>query len=573
MVALHCAAIVLLDWAQNKYDPTLAKAYSLFYVIGTAIALCVPPVGYAPFKSLEQIFALLVFIFINVLHVSEAARKKADVEILSQATFRIRVKYVSVTCGALFVFAFAIAPSGFFGPLSSRVRGLFLQHTRTGNPLVDSVAEHQPANADAYWHYLHIAFNGWMIGLFMLPYAIYTGKNSRAVTFLFCYGIVAYYFSLKMARLILLSGPVAAALSAIILAFIVEWAVAQFIWSEADEEEEQLALQGKDSQTRKAAVKKSSNENDFENSIKKIKMAFKGYKHMRLGLAALVLLLIVSGALSGPFERHSENMAHSFSNPQLMFKSRLNNGNVVMIDDYREAYFWLRDKTPEDSRVMAWWDYGYQITGIGNRTSIADGNTWNHEHIATLGKCLTSPVKEAHGLIRHLADYVLIWSGGGGDDLAKSPHMARIGNSVYRDICPKDPLCQHFGFQGPNHENPTPMMKKSLLYNLHAHNMKPNVHVDPTMFQDVFSSKYGLVRIFKVMNVSQESKDWLANPANRVCDAPGSWYCNGQYPPAPEIQELLAKRRDFGQLEDFNRKNRDDDYHRAYMQRMGGGAH
>jgi asparagine N-glycosylation enzyme membrane subunit Stt3 len=25
---------------------------------------------------------------------------------------------------------------------------------------------------------------------------------------------------------------------------------------------------------------------------------------------------------------------------------------------------------------MAWWDYGYQITGISNRTTIADGNTW-----------------------------------------------------------------------------------------------------------------------------------------------------------------------------------------------------
>lgn len=83
-----------------------------------------------------------------------------------------------------------------------------------------------------------------------------------------------------------------------------------------------------------------------------------------------------------------------------------------------------------DSRVMAWWDYGYQITGIGERTTIADGNTWNHEHIATLGYCLASPTAKAHALIRHLADYVLVWSGGYQDDLAKSPHMARIGNET-----------------------------------------------------------------------------------------------------------------------------------------------
>ena len=95
---------------------------------------------------------------------------------------------------------------------------------------------------------------------------------------------------------------------------------------------------------------------------------------------------------------------------------------------------------------MAWWDYGYQITAIANRTTIADGNTWNHEHIALLGKALTTNEEEGYQIARHLADYVLIWGGGGGDDLAKSPHLARIANSVYRDHCPAgDPTCRAFG--------------------------------------------------------------------------------------------------------------------------------
>ena len=44
-----------------------------------------------------------------------------------------------------------------------------------------------------------------------------------------------------------------------------------------------------------------------------------------------------------------------------------------------------------------------------------------------------------------MADYILVWSGGGGDDVAKSPHLARIANSVYRDMC-SDPVCSTFGF-------------------------------------------------------------------------------------------------------------------------------
>jgi dolichyl-diphosphooligosaccharide--protein glycosyltransferase len=40
------------------------------------------------------------------------------------------------------------------------------------------------------------------------------------------------------------------------------------------------------------------------------------------------------------------------------------NGETTIIDDFREAYWWLRDNTPKDARVMSWWDYGYQISGM-----------------------------------------------------------------------------------------------------------------------------------------------------------------------------------------------------------------
>lgn len=88
----------------------------------------------------------------------------------------------------------------------------------------------------------------------------------------------------------------------------------------------------------------------------------------------------------------------------------------------------------------------------------------------------------------------------------KSAHMARIGNSVYRDICPNDPLCNHFGFVNNNVNQPTTSMRKSLLYNLHGDGIVKGVSLDKSLFRQVYSSKYGLVRIFKVLNVSEESK-------------------------------------------------------------------
>jgi len=275
-------------------------------------------------------------------------------------------------------------------------------------------------------------------------------------------------------------------------------------------------------------------------------------------VSRVMVLLAISWMLYptiGPkvkgFIVNSHQIALGMSNAKVMFKSRLQDGREVIVDDYYAGYKWIDRNTPKDSRIMAWWDYGYQITGIARRTTLADGNTWNHEHIATLGRTLTSSEKKGWNAIRHLADYVLVWAGGRGDDIAKSRHLARIGNSVFPDHCGNDdPLCNKFSFNSDG--SPTKMMAESVLYKMVMHQEKAGVKVNSHLFKEVHTTKYGLMRIFQVMNVSQESKDWVADPKNRVCDAPGSWYCVGQYPPA--LDKLIEKRRNFAQVEDFNVK-------------------
>jgi len=160
----------------------------------------------------------------------------------------------------------------------------------------------------------------------------------------------------------------------------------------------------------------------------------------------------------------------------------------------------------------------------------------------------------------------IIGGGGGGDDLAKSPHLARIANSVYRDHCPAgDPTCRAFGLvdrQG----TPSPMMERSLLYRLHGHEIKSGVVADREKWKEVFRSKYGKVRIYKILNVDKESKAWVENRSNRVCDVPGSWFCPGQYPPG--LSDILARKKDFAQLEDFNRDSTDEEYQKQYFEML-----
>lgn len=109
------------------------------------------------------------------------------------------------------------------------------------------------------------------------------------------------------------------------------------------------------------------------------------------------------------------------------------------------------------------------------------------------------------------------------------------------------------------------MMERSLLYQLHSHNRAENVHADPELFHEVYSSKYGKVRIFKVLQVSEESKQWVADPANKKCDVEGGWFCPGQYPPG--LIPILNRKKDFAQLEDFNYKGeRDAEYQQKYFE-------
>eukprot|EP00747_Dinoflagellata_sp_TGD_P064097 gnl/TRDRNA2_/TRDRNA2_153735_c1_seq1.p1 gnl/TRDRNA2_/TRDRNA2_153735_c1~~gnl/TRDRNA2_/TRDRNA2_153735_c1_seq1.p1 ORF type:complete len:644 (-),score=116.44 gnl/TRDRNA2_/TRDRNA2_153735_c1_seq1:134-1894(-) len=578
----------------------------------------VPVVGMTPLRSMEQMAPLLLFCGLQVLEALEVIRRTSNMSANEFKMFRIKL---ILACGAVgAVVGGMLFQAGYFGPISSRVRGLFVKHTRTGNPLVDSVAEHQATSPQAYWAYLHYI-------CYLAPVGLVCSLTSLTDSkiFMLCYAFTAYYFSSKMSRLVLLLGPISAMLGGVTLCGVFKWCVSQ--WLIPDELADETSIDGDglsngDAQPAETNGKAEMNGSGGKKSgkeatgkkavgklvkeVPKVASTRSGAKAARRAAAlegkgffdkiasnvrealepalvvyrsppmqiprkcASVLVIVLLCYFGVDFWVYSQQLAESMGEPSIMFRARLRGGQPIIVDDYREAYWWLRDNTPEDARVLSWWDYGYQITGIGNRTTLADGNTWNHEHIATLGRILTNAEKKAWNIARHLADYVLVWTNGNGDDIAKSPHMARIGNSVYKDMCPGDPTCMHYTVN-PRTGEPTKTMGESLLWKLSNHGEKRGTKVNPKYFEEAYTTKYRFVRIFKVVNISQESKDWVADPANRKCDVPGSWYCPGQYPPA--LDKLIHSRKAFVQLEDFNAKGKKGDkeaeeYQRQYFEKM-----
>lgn len=109
--------------------------------------------------------------------------------------------------------------------------------------------------------------------------------------------------------------------------------------------------------------------------------------------------------------------------------------------------------------------------------------------------------------------------------------MARISNSVYKGHC-YDKLCLQFSY---TREGPSEMMAKSFMFAVTsgADSLPTNAEMK-NRYKEVFVSRQGAVRVMKVLQVSQKSKRLGSAVATKQCDAPGSWYCPGTYPPALE---------------------------------------
>ena len=86
-------------------------------------------------------------------------------------------------------------------------------------------------------------------------------------------------------------------------------------------------------------------------------------------LAIIVALLVVPMA-------YPEKLNWTNSNSGTPI-SILNSGTQFNIstNDWSDAMQWLKENTPEDAVIAAWWDYGYWISTLGERKTLSDNAT------------------------------------------------------------------------------------------------------------------------------------------------------------------------------------------------------
>ncbi len=106
MIALHSALLVLL----GRFGRKLYLSYSLFYIVGTVLAIQVPVVGWTPLKSLEQLGACAIFLGFQILYFCEVMIEKKRMSRAGAWKFRILVIFFAAVVGIIAILI--CVPSG-----------------------------------------------------------------------------------------------------------------------------------------------------------------------------------------------------------------------------------------------------------------------------------------------------------------------------------------------------------------------------------------------------------------------------------------------------------------------------
>ena len=212
--------------------------------------------------------------------------------------------------------------------------------------------------------------------------------------FVIIYAVVASYFAGVMVRLMLTLTPVVCVAAAVALSSLLDTYIDPQLPSAADGEQVAAPVNRTSDtappptpSTKKAkkAAALAPPANPISHIISNVTSAKKGNKEIQHGIFGLdtrVAVIVNTILLLLFFVVHCTWVTSSaYSSPSVVLASQNQDGSQHIIDDFREAYYWLRQNTPETAVVMSWWDYGYQIAGMADRPTLVDNNTWNNSEL------------------------------------------------------------------------------------------------------------------------------------------------------------------------------------------------
>ncbi|KAA8896303.1 Oligosaccharyl transferase STT3 subunit-domain-containing protein [Sphaerosporella brunnea] len=498
MIPLHAFVLVLM----GRFSARLYVAYCSWYALGTLASMQIPFVGFLPIRSSEHMAALGVFGLLQIVAFVDYVRSQVPSKQF-QSLLRSFIVVAFILSSAALVL---LTVSGTIAPWSGRFYSLWdTGYAKIHIPIIASVSEHQPTAWPAFFFDLEML-------IWLFPAGVYMCFRTLADehVFVIIYGIMASYFAGVMVRLMLTLTPVVCVAAAIALSNILD------VYTNLEKPDPAVVAAAK------AAEEKEEKKSGLLNAARGTVVGIyaTGSKLTVVGAFTFYLFLFVLHC--------TWVTSNAYSSPSVVLASRLPDGSQHIIDDYREAYYWLRKNTPYDAKIMSWWDYGYQIGGMADRTTLVDNNTWNNTHIATVGKAMASREEVSYPILRkHDVDYVLVIFGGllgySGDDINKFLWMIRIAEGVWPDEVKEREFFTSRGEYRVD-DGATETMKNSLMYKMSYYNYNtlfpagqaqdrvrgvklPAVGPTLNTLEEAFTSENWIVRIYKVKDLDNLGRD------------------------------------------------------------------
>jgi dolichyl-diphosphooligosaccharide--protein glycosyltransferase len=353
LLVLYVAGLVVA----GRYTRQLLLSYAVTYGIFLFLTpLAVPKIGLGVLTSLSYLVIPGVLV---LLLVREAG------SILP--TWRYRTYALIVVSVVLVGLAYALVTLKVMELPGGKFLSTLNPFTRLDMPIVESVSEHRPATwASFFYEYNTLTF----LGLFGFFFILRRLRDTDI--FITLAALTSLYFSGSLVRLTLILAPTFSILAAIAT---VEMA--------------------------KPAV------DILRQAVIFPKRRIPGLVRIgrEFGLAVLLILLI---AIVPAFSRA---VAAAYA-PATIATSSI---PVVPTEgtkyqDWLEALAWIRDNTPQSAVVMAWWDYGYWITALAERRTLADNGTQNTTQIAMIAQMFMRNETTAVPIMqRYNVDYVTVF--------------------------------------------------------------------------------------------------------------------------------------------------------------------
>jgi len=239
----------------------------------------------------------------------------------------------------------------------------------TTNPLVDSVAEHSTTTTyySFFMHSVLMIFAGLGSWIIFNKIKFESSKDfpKDLMVFVLIFGLVGAYVGSAFVRLELFTSLSIIFLSSIGLSIII-----------------------------REILNCKNQLHSIRNNI--IKFSYVG---------GILILIII------PLTFSASNWGSILDTPAVI----LNGGSIynVVTNDWKESLEWIKLNTPPDSIILSWWDYGYWITTMSERTTLVDNATIDSKQIQKVANILLSPPDDAWNMLQETdSDYVMIFVAG-----------------------------------------------------------------------------------------------------------------------------------------------------------------